>query len=601
MLRRTLPRLFNIGPSRARGDVLAKPAKHRELSPQSASDPAHSRASARDLRFGYLPWEFWRTADPAEIEVQLGWQADLASKAEAVFGQQVFVSRLAAVFCHRLELGDRCFIGAFAYLTDDVRAGPHCSMNPFSVVRGKVKLGAGVRIGAHSSILGFDHGFDLDRPVYEQALTSRGITIGDDVWIGSHVVILDGANIGDHVVIGAGSVVTGDVPSYAIVAGNPARFVRDRRHRSAKPVRATAADGDATRLKAVERHELSGLLAQFGARARKEWPSILDRAWDGSAFYNLPGGGATQRAWCDAIEIAACFDSVPTQRTRDRLVERLGSVQDPVTGLFPEDPNRYDRNALQNLDDGGALYNVMAVCYALETLGAKPSHPIHVAHALDASTLVHRLAALDWDKQAWSAGHWVDCVATAFYLNMKHFQLSAPLETLFGWLALNVDRLSGLWGKPTPEQRRLQPVNGFYRLTRGSYAQFGVNVPRPVDAIDSVLAHSRDTGFFRGDCGDACNVLDVVHPLWLCLRESDHRRGEAERWVADQLHRIVTRWQPGEGFSFELETEHPASLQGTEMWLAIMWLAADLIGVSAALGYRPRGVHRPEVALPVAM
>ena len=50
--------------------------------------------------------------------------------------------------------------------------------------------------------------------------------IGNDVWIGSYVIILDGVTIGDGAVIGAGSVVTKDVPPYSIVVGNPARVIK---------------------------------------------------------------------------------------------------------------------------------------------------------------------------------------------------------------------------------------------------------------------------------------------------------------------------------------------------------------------------------------
>ena len=53
----------------------------------------------------------------------------------------------------------------------------------------------------------------------------RAVTIGQDVWIGTHSVVLGGANVGNGVVVGAGTVVEGDMPDYAIVAGNPAGIV----------------------------------------------------------------------------------------------------------------------------------------------------------------------------------------------------------------------------------------------------------------------------------------------------------------------------------------------------------------------------------------
>jgi acetyltransferase-like isoleucine patch superfamily enzyme len=60
-------------------------------------------------------------------------------------------------------------------------------------------------------------------------LTSKGpIVIGNDVWIGQRAIIMSGVRIGDGSIIGAGSIVTKNVAPYAIVAGNPARFVRFR-------------------------------------------------------------------------------------------------------------------------------------------------------------------------------------------------------------------------------------------------------------------------------------------------------------------------------------------------------------------------------------
>ena len=53
--------------------------------------------------------------------------------------------------------------------------------------------------------------------------------MGNDVWIGTRVIIMPGVHIGDHVIIGANSVVTHDVPSYSVVAGSPARVVRKRK------------------------------------------------------------------------------------------------------------------------------------------------------------------------------------------------------------------------------------------------------------------------------------------------------------------------------------------------------------------------------------
>jgi len=57
---------------------------------------------------------------------------------------------------------------------------------------------------------------------------SKRITIGNDVWLGKNVIVVNGSNIGNGVIAGAGSIITKDIPDYAIVAGNPARIIRYR-------------------------------------------------------------------------------------------------------------------------------------------------------------------------------------------------------------------------------------------------------------------------------------------------------------------------------------------------------------------------------------
>lgn len=76
-----------------------------------------------------------------------------------------------------------------------------------------------------------NHAFDrVDIPMIQQGLQEeKKINIGNDVWIGQRVIILPGVTIGDGAIIGAGSVVTKNVNDYDIVAGNPARVIRNRK------------------------------------------------------------------------------------------------------------------------------------------------------------------------------------------------------------------------------------------------------------------------------------------------------------------------------------------------------------------------------------
>jgi acetyltransferase-like isoleucine patch superfamily enzyme len=74
-----------------------------------------------------------------------------------------------------------------------------------------------------------NHNFDnAAQPMNTQGVSNRGIRIGNDVWIGACVTILDGVNVGDHSILAAGAVVTKDVMPYEIVAGVPARRIKSR-------------------------------------------------------------------------------------------------------------------------------------------------------------------------------------------------------------------------------------------------------------------------------------------------------------------------------------------------------------------------------------
>jgi acetyltransferase-like isoleucine patch superfamily enzyme len=113
----------------------------------------------------------------------------------------------------------------------DIQIGDNCSLNPFAIVygHGGVRIGDGVRIAAHTVIIPANHIASAEgKEIFESGVTARGIDIGDNVWLGSGVVVLDGVRIGRNSIIGAGSVVTKPVPSDTIVAGVPARPISQR-------------------------------------------------------------------------------------------------------------------------------------------------------------------------------------------------------------------------------------------------------------------------------------------------------------------------------------------------------------------------------------
>jgi acetyltransferase-like isoleucine patch superfamily enzyme len=82
---------------------------------------------------------------------------------------------------------------------------------------------------AYTYLVGGGHAFDqAGVPVLEQPRTSRGIALGENVWLGTGVKVLDGVRVGRDVVVGAGAVVTTDLPDGVVAAGVPARVVRSR-------------------------------------------------------------------------------------------------------------------------------------------------------------------------------------------------------------------------------------------------------------------------------------------------------------------------------------------------------------------------------------
>lgn len=526
-------------------------------------------------------WAFWAEADQEEQDRQHERLRALA-EAGADLGERCVVSSWAACFPERLALGSGSYLAAFSYVTGDVEIGDHSSVNAYAVVRGTVRIGNGVRIGAHSSVLGFDHTFAPELPVRKQPLTSAGVIIEDDVYIGSHVAVVDGVTIGAHSVIGAGSVITKDVPAWAIMVGNPARRIRDRRGEAAPAGGETAA------------------LLRLMDAARSECATVLERCWspEERAFVDKPGATPTVRALCDAVEIADLVgDGTLPGLSRADVVDDLTSRQDEATGLIPEHGELKVAADAVNLGGGRVRYHVLSAGHALDLLGAQFAHPVRIVDDLDAEAMLTAIAAQPWESAAWGAGDWVDVVGTALTWNREWFDRQGAIEALLGWLHLNADRLSGTWGEPRASDGLRQPVNGYYRLTRGTFAQWGLPVPHPERTIDTVLAHAKDQRRFAPGRATACDVLDIAHPLWLAGQQTSHRQVEVRDWARQQVCMIEGAWKPGRGFGFaqrpdELGQAMPG-LQGTEMWLAISWYLADLLGVAAALGLEPRGVHRP--------
>lgn len=133
-----------------------------------------------------------------------------------------------------ITIGANCEIHPFSMLLTyggHIRIGDNCSVNPFTIVygHGGVTVGDGVRIAAHSVIVPANHNRSVEGlPLHRAGFTARGINIGDNVWIGAGVRVLDGVDIGRDAVVGAGSVVTKSISMGETVAGVPAHPLGER-------------------------------------------------------------------------------------------------------------------------------------------------------------------------------------------------------------------------------------------------------------------------------------------------------------------------------------------------------------------------------------
>ncbi len=136
-----------------------------------------------------------------------------------------FYARKIAAF-----VGRNVNIEKNAYFTPGLRIGNNSGVGIRCEVNGEVTIGNDVMMGPEVVIYTSSHAHDrIDIPMIEQgSQETKPVIIGNDVWIGRRAIIMPGVNIGNGCIIGAGAVVTKDVPDYCIVGGVPAKIVKRR-------------------------------------------------------------------------------------------------------------------------------------------------------------------------------------------------------------------------------------------------------------------------------------------------------------------------------------------------------------------------------------
>ena len=144
--------------------------------------------------------------------------------------------KIRRTLCHHIfsQCGDKLNVENNVYFGNgkDLKVGNEVGFSSnFKMLNRVVEIGNYVMIGEDTLFLGGVHNFDrIDIPIKHQGNKGKThLKIEDDVWIGVRVIVLPGCkHIGKGVIVGAGAVVTKDIPDYAIVGGNPAKIIKFR-------------------------------------------------------------------------------------------------------------------------------------------------------------------------------------------------------------------------------------------------------------------------------------------------------------------------------------------------------------------------------------
>src|SRR5690554_1463690 len=136
------------------------------------------------------------------------------------------------------SLGRSSVIEDYAIINNavgEITIGNHTRIGLGNTIIGPVMIGNNVILAQNVVISALNHKFeDVLMTINQQGVKTDQIIIEDNVWIGANSSVLAGVHIGEHVVVGAGSVVTKDIPPFSVVVGNPARILKVYDHKEQK-------------------------------------------------------------------------------------------------------------------------------------------------------------------------------------------------------------------------------------------------------------------------------------------------------------------------------------------------------------------------------
>ncbi|MDQ7162477.1 acyltransferase [Lactobacillus delbrueckii] len=180
-----------------------------------------------------------------KFPIFIGKDVEISHKSQIYVGKNVkfeAYSEIHGLSSHGLHFGNNVTIGRFTSIRPSsyygvgqigygLTMGDNSSIGPYGYIgcAGNITIGKNVMIGPRVSLFAENHNFgDTTRNIKNQGVNNKGITIEDDCWIGSGVIILDGVTIGHGSVIGAGTLVLKDIPPKSIVVDKRERVLRSR-------------------------------------------------------------------------------------------------------------------------------------------------------------------------------------------------------------------------------------------------------------------------------------------------------------------------------------------------------------------------------------
>jgi acetyltransferase-like isoleucine patch superfamily enzyme len=174
-------------------------------------------------------------------KVFLGKKCTILNKKNIYFGKNVTIeqsTRLDGYAFEKIILSNNVRIGAYSYLTctshmskygKGLKMGENSAIGDFTHfgASGGIEIGDNVIMGSYISFHSENHNFKNEEIlIREQGVTSKGIKLGNNIWVGAKVTFLDGSYIGDNSVVAAGAVVSGIFPENSIIGGIPAKVLK---------------------------------------------------------------------------------------------------------------------------------------------------------------------------------------------------------------------------------------------------------------------------------------------------------------------------------------------------------------------------------------